>query len=472
MSTTGSRQQAMAAAFAYYDDEAGGYFKDLAAAVAVPTESQHAAGLPHMRRYLDGLMAPTLTPLGYECRVYDNPVEGAGPVLLASRVEDPSLPTMLCYGHGDVVMGMEGRWQNGRDPWRLSFEGEKVYGRGTADNKGQHLLHIAALRTVLETRGKLGFNHKLCIEMGEENGSRGFREVIQAHRADFAADAFFSSDGPRTVRERPNITLGNRGGCQFDLIVDLRDGGHHSGNWGGLLANPGIILAHAIASITDAKGRILIDAWRPPLPDWVRELVKDAKRDSGANAPEIDEDWGEPGLAPMEKVVGWNSFEVLAFTTGTPERPVNAIPPKAQARCALRFVVGTKAEDILPSLRRHLDARGFQNVEIRTPPGANPIRFGASRTDPNHPFVKWVRGALDRAAGAPCDVLPNSGGSNVTEIIGTELGIPYIWLPLSYTGCSQHAPDEHILKPLMREGLGHLTSIYWDLGDEQDGYRK
>ena len=81
------------------------------------------------------------------------------------------------YGHGDVIHGQDSQWSNHRNPWTLSFEGDKIYGRGTADNKGQHLAHISAIKAILNTRGKLGFNHRFIIEMGEENGSLGFRNL-------------------------------------------------------------------------------------------------------------------------------------------------------------------------------------------------------------------------------------------------------------------------------------------------------
>src|SRR3546814_5059979 len=137
------------------------------------------------------------------------------------------------------------------------------------------------------------------IEMGEENGSQGLAEIVQENREAFAADVFLASDGPRVNVERANINLGNRGAVNFDLHVDLREGGHHSGNWGGLLANPGIILAHALATLTTAKGRILIKDWLPgPIPNSVREALKDVVRDGGADAPEMDLDWGEPALPP------------------------------------------------------------------------------------------------------------------------------------------------------------------------------
>ncbi len=82
-----------------------------------------------------------------------------------------------------------------------------------------------------------------------------------------------------------------------------------------------------------------------------------------------------------------------------------------------------------------------------------------------------MRAAVERGSNQPCGVLPNSGGSNMTHIIQFILDAPITWFPLSYAGCSQHAPNEHILKPLMREGMRHVTGIYWDLGDPATAYR-
>lgn len=466
-----TRTTAIDRALDYFDDARGGYFKDLAELVAVPTESQNPARLPEMQEYLDSNIRRRLEALGYTCRIYPNPLPSCGPVLLGTRIEDPALPTFLCYGHGDVVLGMEGRWAKDRNPWTLAFEGDRVYGRGVVDNKGQHLVHIAAVAHILATRGRLGFNHKFLIEMGEENGSKGLKEIVEANKSDFAADGFFASDGPRTEMSKPNITLGNRGCCNFTLSVDLRDGGHHSGNWGGLLANPGIILAHAIASIVDGHGRIMVEGWRPKIPPHVREVLVGIDREAGPTAPAIDDRWGEPGLTRIEKVTAFNSFEVLAFETGNPERPVNAVPPKARAVCQLRYVDGTDETTIESSVARHLAERGFAQVKVEPPPASNNGRFFASRTDPRHAFAQWMKSAVERNSNHPCGILPNGGGSNMTYILQYIVGMPCVWLPLSYAGCSQHAPNEHMLKPLMREGLRHVTGIYWDLGEPGTGYR-
>ena len=468
-----SREDAISRALACYDDDSdAGYYKRLAKLVAVRTESQNPDRLAEHYSYVKDHMTPALEPLGYECRIYDNPFEGCGPVFLATRIEDESLPTLLCYGHGDVVLGMEGRWDKGRDPWSLTFEGEKVYGRGTADNKGQHLAHMIALEAVIETRGNLGFNSKIAIELGEENGSKGFAEVVAENREDFQADAFFSSDGPRAEISRPNISLGNRGCINFNLVVDLREGGHHSGNWGGLLRSPAVILTNALATIVTPNGQILIEDWRPKnIPDSVRDALKGVARDAGENAPAIDENWGEPGLTMAEKVSIWNSFEMLAMEIGNTDAPVNAVPPNARAWCQLRHVIETRSDTILDALRAHLDAHGFTEVKIEEPPEENRGLFAPGRTSPDHPWAAWLKSTVERVGGQSCGVVSCSGGSNVTGTIQSELGMPFAWLPMSYLACSQHAPNEHILKPLMREGLALITGVYWEMGSKEGGYK-
>ena len=101
---------------------------------------------------------------------------------------------------------------------------------------------------VREARGgKLGFNAKFIIETGEEIGSPDLRQVCEGLREELKADLFLASDGPRLSADRPTIFLGCRGGLRIHLDVNLRDGGHHSGNWGGVLANAATILSNAIA---------------------------------------------------------------------------------------------------------------------------------------------------------------------------------------------------------------------------------
>jgi Acetylornithine deacetylase/Succinyl-diaminopimelate desuccinylase and related deacylases len=342
----------------------------------------------------------------------------------------------------------------------LGGEGERLYGRGAADNKAQHLINLMALEAVLAMRGRLGFNLTLLLEMGEEIGSPGLAELALAEREALAADVLIASDGPRLQPGVPTMFMGARGVLNFDLSVDLREGAHHSGNWGGLLADPAMILAQALSSITDARGQILVPAWRPAsLTEGVRAALAGLPVEE-PEGPQIDADWGEEALSPAERVFGWNSFAVLAMKAGVPEAPQNAIAGSARATCQLRFVVGTEPEAILPALRGHLDARGFHQVAIE----AAEVGFRATRLDPGAPWARFVQDSLTRSAGRVPHVLPNLGGSLPNDIFAETLGLPTVWVPHSYRACSQHAPDEHVLLPLCRQALGLMAGLWWDIG--------
>jgi acetylornithine deacetylase/succinyl-diaminopimelate desuccinylase-like protein len=445
----------------HFDD--GEFLADLARRVAIRSESQDPASRGFLDAYLADEIGPTLAKLGYDWEIAANPTGRGGPFLIAERREDPALPTVLTYGHGDVVRGLEAQWRDGLSPWRLERRGDRVYGRGTADNKGQHSVNLAALAAVIAERGRLGFNSKFLIETGEEMGSPGLADICAQRRDRLAADLLIASDGPRLSPERPTIFMGSRGALNFDMWVELRQGGHHSGNWGGLLANPGIILAHALASIVSREGRVLVRDLVPrAIPNSVRAALADLAVDGGGDGPAIDPWWGEPGLSAAEKVFAWNTFEVLAFKTGNPDAPVNAIPPRASAHCQIRYTVDTDPATFLPALRRHLDANGFGMVELAP---ARDMLFKATRLDPDHPWVRWTIASIERTTGAPPAVLPNLGGSLPNDCFAGTLGLPTIWVPHSYAGCSQHAPDEHALAPLLREALQIMAGIFWDLGE-------
>ena len=455
-----ARAAALDRAEAWFD--AGGLLSELARRVAVPTESTNPERVPELERYLRDEIGTAVARLGFDWKLWANPVAGAPPILFAERREDAAAPTVLIYGHGDVIPGHEGQWGGGRSPWHLAVDGRRWYGRGTADNKGQHTINLAALARVTDARGRLGFNAKLLLEMGEELGSPGLHEACELHARELAADVLIASDGPRLASSRPTIFLGSRGTFDFDLVVSLREGAHHSGNWGGLLANPGTILAHAIATLVDARGRILVPGLRPaPIPESVRRAL--ASIEPGEpDGPAIDADWGEPGLSPAERVFGWNTLEVIAFRTGNPDRPVNAIPARATARLQVRFVAGCDPRAFVPAVRAHLDVRGFAQVDVRA---ADTVPMAATRLDPDNPWVRWACASIAATTGAPPAVLPNLGGSLPNDCFADVLKLPTIWVPHSYPACQQHAPDEHLLADVAREGLRIMTGLFWDLGE-------
>lgn len=458
-----TRDAAIAAATGLLDD--GTLLDCLARRVAFPTASQDPESGPHLHAYLEREIAPDLERMGFTCAIHPNPDPRGGPFLIGRRIEDPALPTLLTYGHGDTVLGLDAGWEAGLSPWVLTRRGERLYGRGIVDNKGQHTANLAALDAVRRIRGRLGFNVAVLLEMSEEVGSPGIDAFCRAHRDELAADVLIASDGPRLVPEVPTLTLGTRGAISMDLRVRYREGGHHSGNWGGLLANPGVRLAHALASIIDRNGRVLVRDLVPErIPDSIRRALAKCRVDGGPTGPKIDAWWGEPGLSAAEKVFSWNTFEVLAFSTGHPAAPVNAVPPEAFARCQIRYTVDRPVESFIPAIRRHLAEQGFDDVSVEEVKGG--AEWAATRMDPEGPWPLLVAESVRRSTGKDPMVIPNAGGSLPNDSFAVTLGLPTIYIPHSYSGCSQHAPNEHALLPLMREGLAIAAGLFWDLGQQ------
>jgi len=457
-----TRESAVSRATRHFDE--GQFITDLARRVAIRTESQIPESRPYLDVYLRQEIAPAFERMGFQSEILPNPVEDGGPILIAERIENPNLPTVLMYGHGDVIRGLEDQWRSGITPWTLKQEGEKYYGRGTADNKAQHSINMAALKTVIAERGKLGFNVKFMLETSEELSSPGLRDFCVQHKERLKADVLIASDGPRLAAKRPTLYLGSRGCMNLTFTVDLRDGAHHSGNWGGLLANPGVVLTHALASIVTREGKVLVRELLPEnIPASVRSALRDCTPTPEPDEPQIDSWWGEPGLSAAEKLYAWNTFEILAFRTGNPDNPVNAIPGKAVATCQIRFVAGTDANTFIPILRKHLDANGYECVKIGM---ARKSFMQATRLDPDHPWVRWASESIRRTTGAKPAILPNIGGSLPNDCFAEVLGLPTLWVPHSYAGCSQHAPNEHVLAPILREGLQMMTGLFWDLAED------
>ena len=117
---------------------------------------------------------------------------------------------------------------------------------------------------------------------------------------------------------------------------------------------------------------------------------------------------------------------------------------------------------MVPALRVHLDDHGFEQVRIVPRKDA---AFAATRLDPEHPWAQWAAASVELTLGMEPDLIPNAGGSLPNDVFTETLGMPTLWVPHSYASCSQHAPNEHLLAPLVRQGLEIMTGLFWDLGE-------
>jgi Peptidase family M20/M25/M40 len=418
-----TRDGAIARVTRFFDD--GGFRERLAGLVAIPSTSQDPGHEADVQRYLDGAIRPWLERMGFTVAIHPNPHSGFGPILTAERLEDPSRPTIMTYGHGDTVRGLDDQWRAGLDPWRLTEEADRWYGRGSADNKGQHALNFSALEAVLaEREGKLGFNLKLVLETCEERGSIGLRDFVAAHKDALAADVLIASDGPRVMPEVPTIATGTRGTYHFDLVVDLRPGGVHSGHWGGLTTDPAVVLTHALGTIIDRRGKILVRDWLPRngLPASVRSVLAGCEVGGGGDAASIDPDWGEPDRGREDL-----RLEQL-HRAGDGVRPAGKSGERGGAECARALPDplhgGHRSRQLRARTAPASRCRGVcrcADREPRHPHAGEPHRSGASL------------GALDRRldgadAGAACAGDPEFVGRSAGRCVrrsprrGADLG--------------------------------------------------
>jgi acetylornithine deacetylase/succinyl-diaminopimelate desuccinylase-like protein len=409
-------------------------------------DAAHAACLDHI--------AGMFAEIGFATEIISGPHP---PIMLASRIEDDVLATLLSYSHADTVPGMHDLWTHGAKPWQLSRRNGALFGRGVADNKGQFLVNLTALRHVLRDQGRLGFNLHWIVEMGEEVGSPGLNAVCADLKPRLRADLLLASDGPRIAADRATVFLGARGGLGVKLTIKHRVGGRHSGNFGGLLRNPGTEMAHVLTHIIGPDGACKVPGWVPEaIPAETRAALAGIVPAGG----EMDARWGTPDLTPAERVYGWSAVEVLSLECGATGKPVNAIPPVATAHIQLRYVMGLDEDRLMPALRAHLDAGRFDYVQIEE----HEARFPASATPVTHPFVAVVTGSITRSTGVAPALLPSLGGSLPNHIFTDTLGLPTVWVPHSYPGCNQHSADEHVPEALFASGIALMEGIFRDIG--------
>lgn len=199
----------------------------------------------------------------------------------------------------------------------------------------------------------------------------------------------------------------------------------------------------------------------PPLTSSLQRILQDIVPAGNAGDPDVDPHWGEPGLSAAEKLLGWNALEVLSFITGDPARPVNAIPASATAVCQLRFVVGTDSDRLIEHVRTHLTQHGYGHIDV-TLLNSSP----ATRFDPQNPLVDWTLDVMREISGKKPTLLPNLGGSLPNDVFADILGLPTLWIPHSYPTCGQHAVNEHLLRPIVEEGLAIMAGLFWELGEQ------
>jgi acetylornithine deacetylase/succinyl-diaminopimelate desuccinylase-like protein len=400
------------------------------------------------------LTADLLRRHGFSSRLIDTP---AYPVVYG-ECEAIGAGSVILYNHYDVqpVEPLE-LWDS--PPFEVTRVGDKLVGRGIADDKGHIISRLAALDAVREVLGKLPCSAKFMIEGGEEISSPHIPEFVEEHRDLLAADTCIWETGGVDFSGRPSITLGMRGICyvQYEVRTMSRDA--HSGS-AHVLPNAAWRLVEALGTLRDSEGRIAVegffdDAVGPSARDL--ELIAQLPNtDAETHASYAIKQFVD-GLAgeEAERAVYSPTANIAGFSSGYEGIGAKTvIPSTAMAKMDFRLVPDQDPEDICRKVRRHLERSGFGDVEVKYLGGE-----AAATTDPDDPWVKLAIETAREAYGKEPVVHPMIGGSGPMHPFRHVLGVPIVTSGLGHPETLIHAPNENILIENFRLGTLHTALL-------------
>jgi len=365
------------------------------------------------------------------------------PIVYGEKIVDPSLPTVLVYGHYDVQPADPlNLWHSG--PFEPVIKDGKIYARGACDDKGQMYMHIKALETMVKTNS-MPCNVKVMIEGEEEVGSVNLGKFLEDNKQKLKADIVLVSDTSMISMEHPSIESGLRGLAYMEVEVTGPNRDLHSGVYGGAVANPATILCKMIASLHDENNHITVAGFY----DKVQELT-DAERKAINNAPfdlaeykaelGVKEDWGEKGYTTLERTGIRPTLEVNGIWGGyIGEGAKTVLPSKAYAKISMRLVPNQVSDEISDLFKKHFEAIAPDSVQVKVTAhhGGEPV---VTPTDSAayQAAAKAIRTTFGK------EPIPTRGGGSIPIIALFErtLGLKTVLLGFGLDNDNIHSPNE------------------------------
>ncbi len=406
------------------------------------------------------LASQTLDAAGVEPSILET---GGSPVVLGIGPQRPGRPTVIVYGHYDVQPPDPlDAWDT--PPFQPTLRNGRLYGRGTADNKGQHLAQIMAMEGLRASYGELPCNVKVLLDGEEELGSPNLPAFVERNRELLAADLAIWSDGPVHESGRWTVVFGVRGIVTFELRAGGANRPLHSGNWGGVAPNPLWTLVHLLASMKNRENRVTVDGFY----DRVRPLSQ-LELDALDQMPvDLDRVKASLGLGRLdepadrgfyERLVAWPTLTINGLHGGYGGPGTQTIlPNQAIAKCDVRLVPDQSAVEVLDLLRAHVRANA-PDVELVGGGSMEP-----SRTPIDSPFTEPIRKGMVAALGEEPLLVPPLGGSLPAYVFTSILGLPTFGMPLANADQTNHAPNENLEVERFISGIKAAASVLAHLG--------
>ncbi|WP_353648177.1 M20/M25/M40 family metallo-hydrolase [Nakamurella sp. A5-74] len=429
---------------------------ELAAWVAVRSVSSSGEGFPEATDAAREMLARN----GFDARIV--PTDGHPAVIGELSGVDPDAPHVLVYGHYDVqATGPRELWSS--DPWETEIRDGRIFGRGTADNKGQHLAQILAIRALREVGAPSPCRLTLVLDGEEEIGSPHLPAVLDTITD--RPDLSLWSDGPVHASGRWTVSLGVRGIVIFTLTArGATSGPLHSGHWGGVAPNPAWRLVQLLATMRSPDGVSLVEG----LEDGVLPLTA-AEQDALAALPlDLPTALASAGITDLEPPAALTyyqrltrpTFSINSLTCHDTQDHRTIIPDTATARCDIRMVGGQRSAHVIEALRAHVQ-RYAPDIELEAAESMEPAR--------TLPESRWTQAVLAGALagfGEEPVLTPALGGSLPIAALADAFDIPSYGLPLANVDERNHAPDENLMVEMFLAGITAAAAVNLALATE------
>ena len=448
----------------YIQENERRFLEDLKGWLRIPSIStlpEHAGDIRRAAEYA----ADQLRHIGFE-HVEVIPTQ-RHPLVYADWLKLPGKPTLLIYGHYDVQpVDPLDLWES--PPFEPSIRGDNLYCRGACDDKGQTMLILKALESLMTVNGALPINVRVIIEGEEEAGGESIEHYVKTYPERLKCDAAFICDTEMPTRDLPALTYGLRGIIYTEVEVRGAKRDLHSGMYGGVAPNPLHALALIIAGLKDAEGHIHI----PGLYDKVRQPTAQERtfwRDEPLNSTAmlceemgVSQLSGENEYPPLERLWARPTLEVHGIIGGfVGEGAKTVIPAVGKAKISLRLPPDLKSAEVFTLFKRRVKELAPPGVEVTV----HNLHGGEAVLVPvDTPPVQAAAAALREAYGKDPIFIREGGSIPIAALFDEVLGVPVVLMGFGLPDDNLHAPNEKYSLSQFYKGIRTVASFLQKLG--------
>jgi len=390
--------------------------------------------------------------------------KGVAPIVYGEiKSKQNPTKTLMFYNHYDVQPAEPfDLWDD--PPFSGTRKGNKIFGRGATDDKGELITRIKAVEACLKTTGDVPCSIKFVIEGEEETGSAHIEEYLKKYKKKFSCDGVIWEFGYVDAKNRPIIGLGMKGLLFVELSIKESIIDAHS-SLAVLIKNPAWRLIEAIQTLRDSNGKILIK-------DWYKEVTPFSKKDLELIRKEpFDEnvfkkEFGiksfvgdKKGMDAKKAMVGGVTCNIAGFVSGyTGDGAKTVLPGEALVKIDFRLIPKMEPKKQVMRLKKHLKSKGFDDVKIRVFHGE-----AAARTNSSEPFVTHVKEAADKSFGKSILNVSNAGTGPMYPFVDI-LKAPCISIGSTYMFSRIHSPNEFARVDLLKKTTKCICLIMENFG--------